>query len=74
MSCIVSDDDNGRFYLEDLSSNGIGHNSELIDSEIPSGQCLVMISDDAERTVHKPWNKFNISTSNVDKEVIKKKF
>ena len=33
-----SDDDNGRFYLEDLSSNGIGHNSELIDSEIPTGQ------------------------------------
>ena len=33
MSCIVSDDDNGRFYLEDLASNGIDHTSELIDSE-----------------------------------------
>ena len=72
MSCIVSDDDNGRFYLEDLSSNGIGHNSELIDSEIPSGQCLVMISDDAERTMCTNLGiNSNISISNVDQDVIK---
>lgn len=72
MSCIVSDDDNGRFYLEDLSSNGIGHTSELIDSEIPSGQCLVMISDDAERTMCTNLGiNSNISTKNVDEEVIK---
>ena len=72
MSCIVSDDEDGRFYLEDLSSNGIGHASKLIDSEIPSGQCLVMISEDAERTMctHLGINS-NISTSNVDPEVIK---
>ena len=72
MSCIVSDDDNGRFYLEDLSSNGIDHTSELIDSEIPSGQCLVMISDDAERTMCTNLGiNSNISTKNVDEEVIK---
>ena len=72
MSCIVSDDDNGRFYLEDLSSNGIGHTSELIDSEIPSGQCLVMISNDAERTMCTNLGiNSNISSSNVDQEVIK---
>ena len=51
MSCIVTDDENGRFFLKDLSSNGVDHASKLIDADLPSGQCLVMISDDAERTM-----------------------
>ena len=72
MSCIVSNDENGRFYLEDLLSNGVSHTSKLIDSELPSGQCLVMISDDAERTMCTNLGiNSNISTSNVDQAVIK---
>jgi fructokinase len=72
MSCIVGDDENGKFYLEDLSQNGISHNSNLIDSEIPSGQCLGMVSDDAESKMCTNLGiNSNISTSNVDEEVIK---
>tara|TARA_Y100000768_G_scaffold363823_1_gene323800 strand:+ start:31 stop:1038 length:1008 start_codon:yes stop_codon:yes gene_type:complete len=72
MTCIVSDDENGRFYLKDLSANGVSHTSNLIDSDISSGQCLVMISDDAERTMCTNLGiNSNISSSNVDQKVIK---
>ena len=72
MSCIVGDDENGKFYLEDLSQNGINHNSNLIDSEMPSGQCLVMVSDDAERTMCTNLGiNSEFSAQNVDEEIIK---
>jgi sugar/nucleoside kinase (ribokinase family) len=72
MSCIVSNDENGRFYLEDLLSNGVSHTSKLIDSELSSGQCLVMISDDAERTMCTNLGiNSNISASNVNQAIIK---
>ena len=51
MTCIVSDDDHGRFYIEDLSSNNVNHTNPPISSDLSSGRCLVMISDDAERTM-----------------------
>ena len=51
MTCIVSDDDHGRFYIEDLSSNNVIHTNPPISSDISSGRCLVMVSDDAERTM-----------------------
>ena len=72
MSCIVGDDENGKFYLEDLSQNGINHNSNLIDSKMPSGQCLVMVSDDAERTMCTNLGiNSEFSAQNVDEEIIK---
>ena len=72
MSCIVGDDDNGKFYLKDLSTNGIEHNSSPIYSETPSGQCLVMVSDDAERTMCTNLGINNeFSPKNIDEEIIK---
>ena len=72
MSCIVGDDENGRFYLEDLTSNGIGHSSDQIKSENPSGQCLVMVSDDAERTMCTNLGiNSEFSPKNVDEVVIR---
>ena len=72
MTCIVSDDDHGRFYIEDLSSNDVSHTNAPISSEISSGRCLVMVSDDAERTM---CTNLGISTefwtSDLDVEVIK---
>ena len=72
MTCIVSDDDHGRFYIEDLSSNNVSHTNAPISSEISSGRCLVMVSDDAERTM---CTNLGISTefwtSDLDVEVIK---
>ena len=72
MSCVVSDDDNGKFYLNDLSANGIEHSSKITKSEIPSGQCLVMVSGDAERTMCTNLGiNSEVSQNNVDEEVIK---
>ncbi len=72
MTCIVSDDDHGRFYIEDLSSNNVIHTNPPISSDISSGRCLVMVSDDAERTM---CTNLGISTefwiSDLDKEIIK---
>ena len=72
MTCIVSDDDHGRFYIEDLSYNKVSHTNPPISSEISSGRCLVMVSEDAERTM---CTNLGISTefwtSDLDLEIIK---
>lgn len=51
-SCKVADDETGEFYKNDLLANGVKSNIEqgLYDGE--TGKCLVMISDDAERTMN----------------------
>ena len=52
MACKVADDDNGRFYLQDLIANGVDHSgSEQLESGI-TGKCLVMVTPDAERTMN----------------------
>ena len=51
-SCKVADDDNGRFYLEDLRAAGV---DSLFDQELEpgiTGKCLVLISPDAERSMN----------------------
>lgn len=51
-SCKVADDETGDFYRKDLLANGVSSNIEngLYDGE--TGKCLVMISEDAERTMN----------------------
>ena len=72
MGCIVANDDNGKFYLEDLTANNVSHSSTLVQSDIPSGQCLVMISDDAERTMCTNLGiNSEFSPDNVDEDIIK---
>lgn len=72
MSCIVTDDENGRFFLDDLSVNGVEHASNLFESDMPSGQCLVMISEDAERTMCTNLGvNSDFSHENVDENIIK---
>jgi sugar/nucleoside kinase (ribokinase family) len=72
MTCIVADDDHGRFYIEDLSSNNVNHTNPPISSDLSSGKCLVMVSDDAERTM---CTNLGISTefwtSDLDEKIIK---
>ena len=72
MTCIVSDDDHGRFYIEDLSSNNVNHTNPPISSDISSGRCLVMVSEDAERTM---CTNLGINTEfwtpDLDEEIIK---
>jgi sugar/nucleoside kinase (ribokinase family) len=52
-SFIVANDELGKFFLEDLKSNGVDTNLRL--EECPtgdSGRCLVMTSPDAQRTMN----------------------
>ena len=70
-ACKVADDDNGRFYLQDLSEAGVHHSSN---SQLPAGttgKCLVLITPDAERSM----NTFlgiseTIGTDNLDPAAI----
>jgi sugar/nucleoside kinase (ribokinase family) len=52
-TCKVANDDDGKFYLEELLHDGLDTN--LDPSNLPggiTGKCLVMISPDAERTMN----------------------
>jgi len=72
-SCKVADDEFGDFYLKDLADAGIKTNLDDIQRESGiTGKCLVMITDDADRTM----NTFlgittSLSTSEVDEKAIK---
>tara|TARA_Y100001970_G_scaffold77532_1_gene98545 strand:- start:150 stop:1151 length:1002 start_codon:yes stop_codon:yes gene_type:complete len=72
MSCIVADDDHGRFYIEDLFSNKVSHSNPPISSSLSSGRCLVMVSEDAERTMCTNLGiNSELSTNDIDEEIIK---
>jgi sugar/nucleoside kinase (ribokinase family) len=72
-SCLVANDELGKFFLEDLNRNGVDANLKFENCPAGiTGKCLVMTSPDAERTM----NTFlgissNLSPSQVDEEAIK---
>lgn len=51
-SCKVANDDNGKFYLNDLSQAGVAFRQNAYADEGTTGKCLVMITPDAERTMN----------------------
>ncbi len=51
-SCKVADDDLGLFYLNDLKTAGVDCNMDGKHKGGITGKCLVMITPDAERTMH----------------------
>jgi sugar/nucleoside kinase (ribokinase family) len=52
-SCLVSNDELGKFFLEDLKRNGVDTNLKYENCpEGITGKCLVMTSPDAERTMN----------------------
>jgi sugar/nucleoside kinase (ribokinase family) len=63
----VADDDDGRFYLDDLQAQGVYSSQSKAD--LPAGvtgRCSVMVSPDAERTM----NTFLGITADLDPELI----
>ena len=71
--CKVANDETGHFYMNDMKENGVDHNlnSTALEEGV-TGKCLVMVTEDAERTM----NTFlgiteTYSESNVDEEAIK---
>jgi len=66
-SCKVANDDLGKFYRDDLKSNGVDTNLDHHDLESGiTGKCLVMTTDDATRTM----NTFLGITSNYSRSEI----
>lgn len=52
-SCKVGNDELGHFYMNDMKDAGVSHNlNEDNLSEGITGKCLVMVTEDAERTMN----------------------
>ena len=51
-SCKVASDDVGRHFLDDLASAGVATNPNAGASDGLSGRCIVLVTDDAERSMN----------------------
>lgn len=72
-SCKVADDEYGDFYLHDMKEAGVVTNLDDREREEGiTGKCLVMITDDADRTMNTYLGiTVNISEAEVDEAAIK---
>ncbi|MBV1873428.1 MAG: adenosine kinase [Gammaproteobacteria bacterium] len=52
LSCKVANDEPGNFYAHDLAAAGIHSNLKIEREQGTTGRCVVMVSPDAERTMH----------------------
>lgn len=52
LSCKVAADESGDFYAHDLAAAGIHSNLKVERETGTTGRCVVMVSPDAERTMH----------------------
>ncbi len=71
-SCLVSNDQNGEHYLNDLAAANVKYHKQNGSSEGITGKCLVLVTPDAERTM----NTFlgiseKLSESEIDEEALK---
>ncbi|MTI86772.1 MAG: adenosine kinase [Balneolaceae bacterium] len=72
-SCKVANDDFGDIYLTEMTEAGINTNFDQMKREEGiTGKCLVMITDDADRTMNTYLGiTTNLSTNEVDEHAIK---
>lgn len=52
LTCKVANDDNGDFYLNQLGHHNIETNTSSQRVDGTTGRCIVMVTPDAERTMH----------------------
>lgn len=73
-SCLVAKDSLGRFFLEDLSRNGVQTNLKYENCpEGITGKCLVMTTRDADRTMNTFLGVSSfLSPQQLDEEAIKR--
>jgi fructokinase len=72
-SCKIADDETGDFYMADLQREGVDSNLKNQDRESGhTGQCLVMITPDADRTMNTYLGiTGNLSYQEVDESALK---
>ena len=63
-ACKVADDETGDFYMKDLKEAGVKTRLDQIKGDGVTGKCMVMVTDDAERTM----NTFLGITSDFSKD------
>lgn len=63
-ACKVADDETGDFYMKDLKAAGVKTRLDQKKGEGVTGKCMVMVTDDAERTM----NTFLGITSDFSKD------
>jgi sugar/nucleoside kinase (ribokinase family) len=51
-ACKVGDDEQGQFYMHDLHAAGVQTRLDQVKKEGMTGKCMVMVTPDAERTMH----------------------
>jgi len=51
-ACKVADDETGDFYMKDLAKAGVKTKLDQIKGDGVTGKCMVMVTDDAERTMN----------------------
>jgi len=51
-ACKVADDETGDFYMKDLEEAGVTTKLDQIKGDGVTGKCMVMVTDDAERTMN----------------------
>lgn len=72
-SCLVAQDDLGKFFLDDLGRNGVSTNMKY--AECPegiTGKCLVMTTPDADRTMNSFLGISSfLAPEHLDEEAIK---
>lgn len=51
-SCLLGDDEDGRFYQQQLQQANIGTDRQVLDTQGHTGVCLVMLTPDAARTMN----------------------
>ena len=70
--CRVSDDEDGRKYLESLRSAGVEHiGISSKNSEMPTGKCLILVTPDAKRTMSSMLGvSAFLGSSDIDYDVV----
>ena len=51
-ACKVANDESGDFYMKDLAAAGVETNLDQMKENGVTGKCLVMVTEDAERTMN----------------------
>ena len=71
-NCKVADDETGKFFIDDITAAGVGVNDNALSPMGASGQCLVMITPDAQRTMTTDLGiSFQLGTQEVHQEVLR---
>lgn len=71
-SCKVADDVVGNFFMQDLVAIGVDSNQQNSNDEGHSGQCISMITNDAERTMASHLGiSQKLSVTELDEEALR---